>query len=274
MSVNLREIERRRAAVFRTTPDRRIHTLAAAAHFIDRVGFCWLFAPEGPVPDLPSLFEAVKGRRGVHIQDWDADSDLVWGWKNELPAVRRAYYGKALAGRPSFVSLDMLPYLLAALGSDDLPRLYASGGISYDARRIYDTLERMGPLPTEVLRETAGFGGKSAGSRYRRSLDDLQRRLIVMPVGAARHGKAWATQIFELVSRWFPEEVAASRKIDLEEARLRLAARYIRTVMVARPAALARLFRLSPVESRALVSRLIETRRARVEGEWLLRTGR
>ena len=67
-----------------------------AAEFIDSVGFCLLFASNQNI-ELPSLFEAVKGRRDVHIEDWDADSDRVWAWKNELPADRRAYYGKALA---------------------------------------------------------------------------------------------------------------------------------------------------------------------------------
>ena len=77
-----------------------------AARFIDAVGFCLLFASTQKI-ELPSLFEAVKGRRDAHIDDWDADSDRVWEWKNDLPARKRAYYGKALAGgKPSAKKKD------------------------------------------------------------------------------------------------------------------------------------------------------------------------
>ncbi len=88
--MNLREIETLRARLYRATPDRRIRTLSAAARFINRVGFCWLFAPAPGIPELPSLFEAVKGRRGARIYDWDSDADRIWSWKNDLPAERRA----------------------------------------------------------------------------------------------------------------------------------------------------------------------------------------
>ncbi len=270
MNVTLREIEKRRAPLYRVTSDRRIHTMAQAARFIDRVGFCWLFAPGPGVPELPSLFEAVKGRRGVHIEDWDQDSDLVWGWKNELAAVRRAYYGKALMGRPSFISLEMLPAVLAASGVDSFERLYASGGISYDAKRVYETLERNGPMPTMTLRQTVGLMSKEGGSRYRRALDELQRRLLIMPVGATSHGKAWPTQIFELVARWFPDQVKQAGRLDAEEAQRTLITRYLRTVSAVQVPALARLWGLDRERLAQVLEKLRAARVARIDGEWVL----
>src|ERR687883_494416 len=133
--MDLRQVEKLRAPLYRINPTRRVRTMTAAAHFIDRVGFCWLFAPAKSTLELPSLFEAVKGRRGVQISDWDDDSGRVWVWKNDLPAAGLAYYGKALAGKPAFVSLEMLPPLLATCGEEDLARLYAQGGISYEAKK-------------------------------------------------------------------------------------------------------------------------------------------
>ena len=156
-----------------------------AARFIDQVGFCLLFASAQNL-ELSSLFEAVKGRRDAHIEDWDADSDRVWVWKNDLPASKRAYYGKALAGKPVFVSLKMLPYLYA-LNALDVRQEYRHGRLSHEAKRVYDILRERGPMPTMALRGAAGFGRDT--NRVHRALDDLQRALVVLPVGAViEHG--------------------------------------------------------------------------------------
>ncbi len=269
--MDTREIEKLRASHYCVTPARRVRTMVAAARFIRQVGFCWLFAPDASIPELPSLMEAVKGRRHVHIYDWDQDSDRVWTWKNDLPAERRAYYGKALMGRPTLVSLEMLPALLASVGDggDGLGRLYAAGGISYEAKKIYDMLEQLGPQPTNALRRAAGFDSKDGSTRYHRALDELQRRLFVMPVGATSQGKAWPIQIFELTARWFPEQAAQAQRLDLQQARLTLISRYLKTVVAVKPNAIARLFGVERQEVNALVEHLIRRRAARIEGEWI-----
>jgi hypothetical protein len=212
--------------------------------------------------------EAVKGQRGVHIYDWDEDSDRVWVWKNDLPAERRAYYGKALMGRPTLVSLDMLPFLLASAGDEKFERLYARGGISYEAKKIYDTLERFGPQPTLALRRAAGFDSKEGSTRYHRALDELQRRLFVMPVGATSTGKAWPTQIFELTGRWFPTQAEQARALDVYEARRALLTRYLRTVLQAKPGTVARLFSLPRDQVNTLLDELTQDKSVRVDGEW------
>lgn len=138
--MDVRLVEKLRAPIYRVSPDRRLRTMNAAARFVNQVGFCWLFAPASGPLELPSLFEALKGRRGVQIFDWDEDSDRLWSWKSDLPAARLAYYGKALAGKPAFVSLEMLGYLMAAIGSESPDHLYDRGEISLEARRIFAAL--------------------------------------------------------------------------------------------------------------------------------------
>lgn len=238
-----------------------------AARFIHKVGFCWLFAPGAGV-ELPSLFEAVKGRRGMQIFDWDDDSDMIWGWKSDLPAARLAYYGKALTGKPAFVSPDMLPYLVAAVGADRLERMYEHGEISYEARKIYRALESMGPQPTRALRAAAGLDSKGGNARYHRGLDELQRRLFVMPVGATNEGNNWPSQIFELVERWFPAQVALARKLDIREARFVLVMRYLKTVVGARRNAMIRLFGIPHDELEGILRELESRNYACTEGEW------
>ncbi len=267
--MNVRQIERLRAPIYRVSPSRRVRTMTFAARFIDRVGFCWLFAPGTRALELPSLFEAVKGRRGMQIFDWDGDSDRVWGWKSDLPAAHLAYYGKALAGRPAFVSLEMLPYLMASVGSENFRQLYAHGGISYEAKRIFEALESLGPQPTRALRAAAGLDSKDGNVRYHRALDELQRRLFVMPVGATNEGSNWVSQIFELVARWFPAQAERARRLDVREARRALVTRYLRTVIAAKRSAMGRVFGLPRTELDALVEELASRRLVLFEGEWV-----
>jgi hypothetical protein len=253
---------------------KRVSTLADAARFIDRFGFCWLFAPRDHRLELPSLFEAVKGRRDAHIEDWDADSDQVWAWKNDLPAAQRAYYGKALAGKPCFISLKMLPYALAALGEEDFERAYARGAYSYDTKRVYDALKQFGAQPTQTLRRNAGFVAargdlrQNGNARFHKALDELQRRLIAMPMGATNEGMAWPSQIFDLVARWLPEQTRDAKKLAVRDARRALVERYVNTVVAAPLDAIARLFAIPRPAVKLLVDELARAKRIRMENDW------
>jgi hypothetical protein len=268
---DVRLLEKHRAPIYRVSPARRLRTMNAAARFIHQVGFCWLFAPRGGNLELPSLFEAVKGRRGMQIFDWDEDSDKVWGWKSDLPAAHLAYYGKALAGKPGFVSLDVLPFLIAAVGMESMDHLYEFGGISHEAKKIHRALESLGPQPTRALRAAAGLDTKNGNLRYHRALDELQRRLFVMPVGATNEGNNWPSQIFELVERWFPAQVELARSVDVGEARRALVMRYLKTVVGAPRTVIGRLFGIPREELDELLRDLTGGRAACVQGEWVFK---
>lgn len=258
-------LEARRVAHYGIAPTRRIATLADAARFINRLGFCWLFAPSQRTLELPSLFEAVKGKHNVHIEDWDADSDRLWAWKSDLPAARRAYYGKALAGKPAFISLKLLPYVIAALGEENVAQAYAHGALSYDAKKIYDALDALGPQPTLHLRRAAAFDSKDGNTRYHRALDELQRRLIVMPMGATNEVCNWTSQIFELVVRWFPDQAAHAKTLDLRTARRTLIERYLKTVLAAPIDVPARLFAIPRDEFKELIEKMVQDQRLKIE---------
>lgn len=255
---------------YQLSASKRITTIAAAARYIDRFGFCWLFAPRDRKLELPALFEAVKGKRDVHIDDWDADSDRVWTWKNDLPAAKRAYYGKAFAGKPVFVSLAVLPYVIAALGEEDVARAYGNGALSYDAKRIYDALDALGAQPTQTLKRNAGFVGKDGNTRYHRALDELQTRLVVASMGATNEGAAWPSQIFDLVARWFEAQAREARKIGVRTARGALIERYLKTVLAAPPEAVSRLLRIPRSELKSLVDEMFAAKRIRVKDRWLI----
>ncbi len=267
------QIERQRDRVYRRLSTRRVRSMDDAAQFIDAVGFCLLFASTLAI-ELPSLFEAVKGRRDAHIEDWDADSDRVWVWKNDLPATKRAYYGKALAsGKPVFVSLKWLPYLIACKAPEDMNREYERGRVSLDARRTYTALQVGGPMPTMALRAAAGLDRPGDNNRYHRALDELQRALVVMPIGATRETGNWTSQIFDLVARWFPAETARARQIDVDTARRALVRRYVQTVLAAKPAMIARVMGWSREQTQIVIDDMLARRIVREREDWIVLNG-
>lgn len=267
------KLERLRDQIYRRTRARRVKTISDAARFIDAVGFCLLFASTQGI-ELPSLFEAVKGRRDAHIEDWDADSDRVWVWKNDLPAAKRAYYGKVLAhGKPVFISLKMLPYLYAMHAPRDVREEYRHGRLSLEAKRVYDVLCERGPTPARELRMASGFERKDGTQRFHRGLDELQRAMVVLPVGAVVESGAWASQIFGLTARWFPREIERAERIGVDGARRQVIARYVQTVVAAKIAMMARLFGM-PREAVVLaVDELIAKKMVKQDGDWVLANG-
>ena len=106
-----------------------------ALAFVKVCGFCtW-----GPVPHLPfpNLAEAM-GETATSVLD------RTWSWKDDLHFAQPLYYGKIIAGQPSFLSPDYLPDFIAALAGCGLEhernvtRLYFDGRLSGEARTIYD----------------------------------------------------------------------------------------------------------------------------------------
>ncbi len=241
-----------------------------AARFIDAVGFTLLFASTQGIV-LPSLFEAIKGRRHVHIDDWDEDADRLWVWKNDLPAERRAYYGKVLGGgKPALVSLQMLPYLHAVSAPEDPEVEYAHGRLSLSAIRIVRALRMAGPMPTMALRASAGLDKSTSSNEFHHALDELQRMLIIAPVGAILEKGAWPSQIYELVDRWFPRQVARARRIDEGSARRALLDRYIRTAVAVQPQMVAQAFGWSRPTVQALIEAGVARKRLMKKDDWVM----
>jgi hypothetical protein len=46
--------------------------------------------------------------------------DRTWSWKDDLHFEQQLYYGKIIAGQPSFLAPDYLPDFISALAGRDL----------------------------------------------------------------------------------------------------------------------------------------------------------
>jgi hypothetical protein len=201
-----------------------VTTLDQAGVFVDRVGFAVLFPTERVT--APSLWEAVAGPDEVPFAAGMGPAEQqVWAWKNELPRVGAAWYGKFVHQRASLLS----PALLAALypGAGE-PTDHAALDLGESAHRIAEAL-LTGPLPTAVLREVVGDRG-----RYDRAMSALQRHLLVTSAGVQQYRTGWPATLVDLTCRLF--DVGAGPDHGYA------AARFVDTMIETTPAELARAF--------------------------------
>ena len=236
-----------------------IRTLAQAARYIDRVGFCLLF-PSKKLP-LPSLIEASKGRALRNYKpcaDWSGDFVRLWRWKDELPRKRLAYYGKYFRGRGVFLSLEFLAYFYCLegnparlVGSDAFEQLYREGKITADAHAVCAALAKRGPQATLELRYGLGWEAKRSNRRFKRALLELQRRLLIVHWGTKAETRAWESAVYQLTARAFPKAMRAAAKLSPDVARQRIAAQYRKHRAHAKPQEIARLFGWSRAEAQA-----------------------
>ena len=163
----------------------------------------------------------------------------------------------------------MLPPILTLAAPDDFEQAYRLGSVSYEAKRVYDALLNLGPTPTMALRLSTGLDN----TRYHHALDELQKRLVILPVGAMNERGAWTSQIFELLARWFPREYARAQKIESDAALRVVVKHYVDTTIVTTAPAMARLFRVSTERVRQVVDTLIARRVLVQQDHWLFKYG-
>jgi len=231
-----------RARGDRWLPAPPVATIDEAAEYVDRVGFAVLFPAERV--QVPSLWEAVAGPDEVPFATGMGPAESqVWTWKDELPRVGRAWYGKFVYKRASLVS----PRLLTALyAGDGDPADHQAFELPAEAHRLADAL-MTGPLSTATLREIVGDR-----SRYNRAMAALQRHLLITSAGVREYRTGWPATRIELTCRLF--EVGGG--LDYAYA----TKRFLDTMIKATPRQLAQTYGWSPATARAQLDALQDGR--------------
>ena len=145
------EVEAWRDRAFRRLPSLRVRGEQSALRFVNEVGFCFTLSDFG-LP-VASLYVAVCGRRHPrwpkHTHH-DPEIGLTWNLKDRLPAGRHTYYGKLVKGKPTLVSLRLLPAFCALIrdgkSSGDYIVDYRQGRMTRAAVAILETLHERSPL--------------------------------------------------------------------------------------------------------------------------------
>ncbi len=220
----------------------RIRTKRQALWFIKTVGFCFAFTP-GP-GRVPSLFEVLDTRSDNVRWAW------TWNWKEALPTAKQAFYGRILARKPTFVSLELLPYFYALTGNlgqaDDYLRLYAEGRLTAPARRVYEVLARRGSLTTRQIRAEIEPDRRGSSPRLLRALAELQNLFLLARVGEVGDNPGNYAYVWDLFERWLPDVVAQASPISHRAAAAAVLEQYVRVAGAPRPADAASLFAWSP----------------------------
>jgi len=250
-----------RAQTFRTAAGRRITTKEEAIAFVNARGYVYFW----PIKEvtLPSLWAAVAGDRPV-ADGHDDPGHITWGWKDEMLGARIWYYGKVLRRRATFISFDALPCFYALSENYGEPEQdyllqYQEGRMTFEARTVYETLLKEGPLDTVSLRQLARLTSKASNGPFARALETLQADFKILPVGIAEAGAWKYAFIYELVHRHYPNLPEQARVIRQSEARYRLAELYFRSVGAAQARHLASLFGWAKNDLEAALSTLAET---------------
>ena len=179
-----------------------------AIAFVNACGFCtW-----GPVPRLsfPNLAEAM-GETATSVLD------RTWSWKDDLHFEQQLYYGKIIAGQPSFLAPDYLPDFISALAGRgleqerDVNRLYFDGRLSGEAKAIYDWLLDHPAQPTRELRRGSRLGDPGKKMATERALVELQRRFLVCKVDVTGKTRGTYSYIWDLAERFWPQAFVDAR---------------------------------------------------------------
>jgi hypothetical protein len=247
-------LERYRDHQFRRLPARRIKGEGDALGFIDAVGFCTAFTPGLGVP---CLREAIEGSREPklpeHIQH-DRAIMMTWRLKDELPARGVVYYGKVIAGRPSFVALEMLPALLRLrIAPGGYKRLYERGMLSHCGKLVMDALTRRGPAETKALKLGSGYAQPKMRTEFDHAMKELQEQFLALKV-EERYDPF--TYVWDTVAHRWGEALRAARALSPREAAYRLVERYFAIAGFGSERAVARILGIAPDLVAAALRRL------------------
>ena len=261
-------LERHRDFHFRRIPTRRVTGEKSALKFIGEVGFCTGFTSGLGVP---CLREAIAGTREPvmpeHIQH-DYAIGMTWRIKDSLPERRLVYYGKAIAGRPSFIAREMLgAFLRLRVDPGGYRKLYANGRLSHCGKLVMDTLTKRGAAETRVLKLSSGYAQPSRRATFDRAMKELQEKFLALKIEerADPFSYVWDT----IAHRW-PDAITESRKLTRAQAAYLIVRKFFETSSYSTERAIARILNIDQtlVESAAqkLERERIIVRGVRIEG--------
>jgi hypothetical protein len=279
LSIPFERIKAYRADTFGLLPGRRLTSADEAVEFVNQRSFTFFW----PIKDilLPSLWVATAGDRPVPDQH-DDPGHITWDWKDSLLGQRRWYYAKVLRKKATMISLETAPYFYAlsrnyGAPEEDYLTLYEQGQLTQEAKTVYETLLREGPLNTVALRKATRMTSQESDSRFNRALADLQADFKILPTGVAKAGAWNYAFVYEITARHFPELPEEAHPISERAAREKLLRDYFRSVGALQLRDILRLFGWGKAHSEAAIDGLVLsgqiTRDVQVTGqagEWLV----
>lgn len=261
LRLNLERLQNYRAVTYHLRPDLRVTTKDQAVDFVNERAFVYFW----PIKDvtMPSLWAAVAGDRPVP-DEHDDPGHVTWRWKDEMLGARRWHYAKVLRKKATFIALDVVPYFYALSENygepeEDYLLQYREGRMTFEAKTVYETLLKEGPLDSLSLRKTARLTSRESDSRFNRALEMLQGDFKVIPIGVSQAGAWKYAFIYDLVHRFYPDLPEQARPIRQVEARRKLAELFLRSVGAAQLRDLTMLFGWTKLDAEVTVEGLVQS---------------
>lgn len=247
-------LEAHRDRTFRRVASRRVTGEQSALAFINETGFCAAFTPGLGVP---CLREAIEGRREPelpeHIQH-DRAIIMTWNLKDSLPARKAVYYGKVIAGRPSFIALELLPvFLRLRVAPGGYRKLYERGALSHCAKLVMDVLTRRGAAETKALKLSSGYAQPKQRAAFDRAMKELQEKFLALKV-EERYDPF--TYVWDTVDNRWHEAMREARSLSPTEATHRIVRRYFEIAAYGNDRAIARILGIDPAQVERAMQRL------------------
>lgn len=219
-----------------------IESYEEAAAVIAKVGILPL---SGLFPEYPSL-EAITHREAWHTgQQTDP-----WLWRDRFAGEGVAAYGRFMAKKPILVDAAWFPLLQAALKPvKSLRSRYEDGVVSKDVLRLYDLIEAHDGIDVRELRRSAGLQNKESKKTFDDALIDLQSTGDIVISGISErlnelgNKNGWNSTCYSLSSHWMARHGIEPLRLDRQDAKDELLARFAEAASEAAVQKLAKLLR-------------------------------
>ncbi len=229
-------IESRRDKIYRRTPELALQTRQQTLKFIEKVGFCLLYGSGAESLEIPCIWNAVAGMRDPidpSRRHGEPQHEFVTDLRGVLPSGRTVFYGKVLQGRPTAVSLELLPYFLALVqrvgGKDEYMSEYRHGRLTPVAKEIMEVLSESSPVETKGLKLAVVGRARSRSSAFEKAMNELQSRMFIVNVANTYEAAAPA---WETVYKAFGRQLRRARALSADEAREEIIHKYFQSQIV------------------------------------------
>ncbi len=139
----------------------------------------------------------------------------VWFWKDDLHAEKRLFYTRLFGGKPGFVSMSLLPVMVAAFGRVFDEMLFR-GELPAEAVDIYRAIEQEGPIGIKPLKAMLAHIPHATIDKYLQLLD---RKLLITKCGVTGRTRGTYGFIWDTTEHWMPEILRQAQSIGTQTAR-------------------------------------------------------
>lgn len=136
-----------------------------------------------------------------------------WLWRDEIAAEKQCIYGKFFGKKTGYVSVEWFAHLCNYRRDGyDFEGWYEDGHAHFDAKRIYEIVEREGPISAPLLKSQAHV----PAAAFDRELIHLQMQTFIVPsdflFSRDKQGNkkySYGTTVYDLPERWLGASACA-----------------------------------------------------------------